>query len=102
MTNASGASGFGRPSMAAALFLIDDGATAAELSVRAAGLDTRAALAGLAELGLVRVAAGEGATTRYILTELGRRYRDASLFGQPEAITAHQELEQLRSDLLSA
>jgi len=87
---------------AAALFLIGAGATTAELAERVAALDARAALTELAALGFVRVAAGEGATARYVLTQLGQRHVATSLFGQPEAVAAHQELEQLRSDLLSA
>jgi signal transduction histidine kinase len=92
----------GPSAAAAALFLVGDGATAAELAERTAGLDIRAALVELAALGLVRVAAGEGETARYVLTQLGQRQAATSLFGQPEVVAAHQELEQLRSDLISA
>jgi signal transduction histidine kinase len=86
---------------AAALAVIGDGATAAELAGRLAAIDEDAAIARLAELGLVRVAAGEGVDRRYVLTQLGRRQTEASLAG-PGVSAALAELERLRSDLLSA
>ena len=87
---------------AAALIWIGAGTTVAELAGRAAALDAAAAIARLAELGLVRVAAGEGPDTRYVLTPLGLRQFEASLPAQPQVVAALEELEQLRSDLLSS
>ena len=87
---------------AAVLILIGGGATVAELADRARSLDAAAAVARLVALGLVRVAAGEGAAKRYVLTPLGSRQREASLLVQPEVVAALAELEQLRSHLLSA
>jgi signal transduction histidine kinase len=85
----------------AALMLIGEGATVAELAGRAAALDAATALARLAELGLVRVAAGEGAARRYVLTPLARRQIEASP-ARPAVGAALEELERLRGDLLSA
>jgi signal transduction histidine kinase len=87
---------------AVALMLIGEGATAAELAVRAAAIDTVAAVARLAELGLVRVTTGEGTAGRYVVTVLGQQQVEALLLTQPVVLAALEDLEQLRSDLLAA
>ncbi|MGE0539562.1 MAG: sensor histidine kinase [Dehalococcoidia bacterium] len=103
MTASSAAATPGRDQYAAAaLLLIGEGVTAAELASRAAAVDAAAALARLTELGLIRVGAGEGAAKRYDVTPLGRRQVEAALLSQPTVVAALQELERLRSDLLSA
>ena len=92
----------------AALLLVGDGATAAELaqrfaSLEAAGRPDGAAglLAYLSSLGLVIVASAEGAQTRYVLTVLGQQYASAMLGGRPETTVQLEQLERLRTDLLS-
>lgn len=103
MTASTAAATPGRDQQAAAaLLLLGEGATVAELAGRAAALDAAAAVARLTELGLVRVAAGEGTATRYVLAPLGHRQVEASLLAQPRVVPALEELEQLRSHLLSA
>jgi signal transduction histidine kinase len=58
-------------------------------------------LARLAALGLARVVSIEHGEARYILTPLGQQYREAGLLGSPDLAARLQELERLRTDLLS-
>ena len=103
MTASTAAAAPGRDQQAAAaLILIGASATVAELASRAAALDAAAAIARLTQLGLIRIAASEGAAKRYVPTPLGHRQREASLLTQPQVVAALEELEQLRSHLLSA
>ena len=97
-----------RALIAAALVLIDQGATAAELAERFAWLEAArrpegaAALLGhVARLGLARIAAGEGDATRFVLTPLGQRYAAGVLAAQSDVATELEKLERLRTDLLS-
>lgn len=92
----------------AALHLLGDGATAAELAARFAGCDevrrpagAAALLDRLTRLGLARVAIGEGAAARYVLTSLGQHYLETSLGGSATVEAQLAELERLRTDLLS-
>ncbi|MCC7103854.1 MAG: HAMP domain-containing histidine kinase [Chloroflexi bacterium] len=91
-----------------ALLLVDDGVTADELARRLAALSEigrpdRAAslLEHLARLGLVAVASAEGAQARFVLTALGQRYASETPGCQPDVTAQLQELERLRTDLLS-
>lgn len=61
-------------------------------------------LAGLGELGLVRVtrgAPGGASAPEHIATTLGRRIASASLAGRPDLAPGLKELERLRGDLLA-
>lgn len=91
----------------AALALIGDGATPADLAEGFSRLsavqhrDSAATLLDrLMQLGLV-VRVPNGGDARYVPTSLGRRHALAVLTGQPETIAGLEELERLRSDLLS-
>jgi signal transduction histidine kinase len=95
-----------RPLTAAALALVGDGATAAELLVRfstqSESLDDAqmaSALDDLAQLGLVRVLSSHD-PPRYALTSLGHQTLDATLAGDGLAVEL-EELERLRSDLFA-
>lgn len=90
----------------AALLLVPPSATAAELEVRFgdAGARLRPDLAGtllaeLAGMGLVRPALSDGDSSRYVATSLGMRTIGAAVRG--EAALQLEDLERLRSDLLS-
>ena len=90
----------------AALALLDDGGSAADLADRfgAAGVvvgKIRASqlLARLAELGLVRISSDGGADQRYVCTTLGRRRLNAPASDRLD--DELRELERLRGDLLS-
>jgi signal transduction histidine kinase len=92
----------------AALLLVGDGVTAAELAQHFGLLETArqpdgaaGLLARLASLGLVIVASPAGAQPRYVLTVLGQQYVSATLGGRPETTVQLEELERLRTDLLS-
>ncbi|MCC7369255.1 MAG: HAMP domain-containing histidine kinase [Chloroflexi bacterium] len=92
----------------AALILVGEGATPAQLAERFGALaaagraDGAAALmARLASLGLVRVASGEGDRTSYVLTPLGQEYAGDAIGGQTDVVTQLEALERLRTDLLS-
>lgn len=94
------------PLLPSALLLVGDSATASELGARfeaaGAALGTEAAgdlLGRLAELGLVRTSRRDGGSPRYVRTSLGQRVADGGLDG--EAAVALEELERLRTDLLS-
>ncbi|HEU0245393.1 MAG TPA: HAMP domain-containing sensor histidine kinase [Candidatus Limnocylindrales bacterium] len=94
------------PLLHAALVLVGTSATAAELEHRfqAAGAGLTAGLGGallgeLAELGLVRAGRLGRAGRRYVRTSLGRRTVDGGVHG--EAAVPLEELERLRTDLLS-
>lgn len=94
------------PLLLAALTVVGDGATAAELESRFAEAGARLAdgaaralLDDLAEFGLVRV--GRGGEQRYVLTSIGqRRLEDELALGTTESDRL-AELERLRTDLLS-
>ena len=96
----------GSPLLAAALAVLAESATAAELDARFAerGVILREGLADellgeLAALGLVRRSRMQHGATRYVVTSLGRRSVDAGLTGETADRLA--ELEGLRTDLLS-
>ena len=93
------------PLLFAALALVQDGATLADLEARfaAQGADLRSGvakglLAELASLGLVRVARAVP-TRRYVLTSLGLQLNETGLSG--ETSSSLKNLERLRTDLLS-
>jgi signal transduction histidine kinase len=93
---------------AAGLALVGSGLTAAELTRRFADLEAarqeaggEAILARLERLGLVSISSAAGAQTRYVLTPLGQQYASALLGGQPDVTARLEELERLRTDLLS-
>lgn len=95
----------GPPLLFAALAMIEEGATTAELEQRFAvhGADLRPGvakglLAELASLGLVRVARA-APTFRYVLTSLGQQLNESGLSGETAA--SLKNLERLRTDLLS-
>ncbi|NJD28995.1 MAG: HAMP domain-containing histidine kinase [Chloroflexi bacterium] len=94
------------PLLHAALGLIPPSGTAADLEDRArrAGASllpgvAERLLGRLAELGLVRVLRRDPSGPRYVTTSLGARLAVASANGQPAV--SLEELERLRSDLLS-
>ncbi|MEO8207613.1 MAG: ATP-binding protein [Chloroflexota bacterium] len=96
------------PLAVAALALVHDHATPANLKNRFAAADAtigeRAAEALLDELsglGLARVVRGEGRAGEYFPTPLGERLLDASITGRPEHIDMLAEIEHMRTDLLS-
>lgn len=95
----------GPPLIFAALALIQDGATVANLEARFAthGADLRPGvakglLAELASLGLARVAQASP-TRRYVLTSLGLQLNESGPSGETAA--SLKNLERLRTDLLS-
>jgi len=94
------------PLALAALALVAERATAVELDRRfaAEGLEVKAGLstallAGLAALGLVRVARETADGHEYVPTSLGRQMADGGLAG--ESADLLEDLERLRTDLLS-
>ena len=94
------------PLLHAALALVPPSATATELETRfaASGASLRPRIAGrllgdLADIGLVRATQRGSDGTRYVATTLGLNYLDAGLHG--EATIPLEELERLRTDLLS-
>lgn len=96
------------PLAVAALALIRDGATAADLESRftaiGAAVDrvtTAALLDELAHLGLARAVRTSGADDAYWTTPFGDRLLAASFSGRTEHIDLLSELEQMRSDLIS-
>jgi signal transduction histidine kinase len=75
-------------------------------AVSADGLELSAAraadlLARLEALGLARIAGYEDGDARYVATSLGQRAVDALLVGDPAVRVGLEELERLRTDLLS-
>lgn len=104
----SGLGSIPSPLAGAALGLIHDGATPADLAERFAaagaivdGLQASAVLADLARLGLVRVARHNGDDRFHVLTSLGHQVLGGTL-GADAGVVAHMaELERLRTDLLS-
>jgi signal transduction histidine kinase len=96
------------PLAGAALALVGDGATPADLAERFAGAGAAidaaratAILGELAGLGLVRVARHRGDDRFHVLTSLGRQMLSGSL-GSDAGVVGHlAELERLRTDLLS-
>jgi signal transduction histidine kinase len=58
-------------------------------------------LSGLADLGLVRVAAHRDGEAQYVPTTLGQRVASAGLAGRPDLVPGLRELERLRGDLLA-
>ncbi len=96
------------PLLASALALIGESASADDLVSRfgvagaAIGQHTgRTLLDELTHLGLARVAAGTGASQRYVPTSLGRQLAQVSIAGSHELRDELAGLERLRSDLLS-
>lgn len=94
------------PLALAALALVRDGASTGDLRERldkegvVAGADVpERLLAELGALGLVRVAHGQGARARFVLTSLGQAVLERSLGGDMPAELA--DLERLRSTLLA-
>src|SRR5687768_15449294 len=95
----------GSPLAVAALALVKDGATAADLERRFSeqGSDLRvgvaeAILAELESFGLVRIGRG-GSARQYVLSSLGRRLLERGYWN--EASEQLRDLERLRTDLLS-
>jgi signal transduction histidine kinase len=96
------------PLAGAALALVADGATPADLAERfteaGAAVDaagTSALLHELAGLGLARIARHNGDDRFHVLTSLGRQMLDGSLSADAGVVERLAELERLRSDLLS-
>ena len=94
------------PLLHAALALVPPSTTAAELESRfaAAGAELRPRVSGrllgeLGAVGLVRASQRTRAGARYVVTSLGQRHLDSGLQGQ--AAVPLEELERLRTDLLS-
>ena len=96
------------PLAGAALALVADGATPADLAERftdagaaieAAG--TSSLLGELAALGLVRVARHNGDDRFHVLTSLGRQVLGGNLGADAGVVERLAELERLRTDLLS-
>jgi signal transduction histidine kinase len=94
--------------LTAALVLVGQGATADELARRFAAVESvgrpegaARLLARLAGLGLVLVANAEGEQDRYELTVLGQEHAAATLGGRTDTMLRLEELERLRTDLLS-
>src|SRR5579884_2694463 len=92
----------------AVLAVLDGGATAIEVARRLALLgsanqpgETAAVLRRLAGLGLVRAAGGDGESARFVLTPLGQRRVHGILSVPADAVSEMEELERLRTDLLS-
>ncbi len=92
----------------AALTLVGEGATSAELMRRfaRAGAATSSErcsglLHELGDLGLVRVAGTRRGAAHYVQTSLGRQFAGALLGGDGDVAGRLQELEALRTDLLS-
>jgi signal transduction histidine kinase len=97
------------PLAVAALAIIEENAATAEVVDRfgTLGAAIEPALATrllerLAELGLVCVGSVEPEGPRYVLTVLGRQYRALNVLGQPRLVEQLEDLEELRTDLLSA
>ena len=96
------------PLAGAALALIADGATPADLAERFAeagatveAIEVSVLLGELAGLGLVRIARHNGDLRFHVLTSLGRQVLGGSL-GTDAGVVEHlAELERLRTDLLS-
>lgn len=95
----------GTPLAIAALALVEDGATAADIERRfdSEGADLRPGLADdlmteLESLGLVRIAR-KASAREYVLSSLGRRIVDHGTWG--DAAGPLKDLERLRTDLLS-
>jgi signal transduction histidine kinase len=96
------------PLAGAALALIADGATPADLAERFAeagatveAIEVSVLLGELAGLGLVRIARHNGDLRFHVLTSLGRQMLSGSL-GTDAGVVEHlAELERLRTDLLS-
>jgi signal transduction histidine kinase len=104
----TGASGPPSPLAGAALALVHDGATPAQLAERfavtGAAIDPdggRALLGELARLGLVRIARNNGDDRFHVLTSLGQQVLGGSLGGDAGVVAHMAELERLRTDLLS-
>jgi signal transduction histidine kinase len=96
------------PLTIAALAVIGDGATADDLAARLgeAGAELQPDVAvrlleASAHLGLVRAARGSGRRRRYVLTSIGQRRLQDSLSGGGTEADRLEELETLRTDLLS-
>jgi signal transduction histidine kinase len=96
------------PLAGAALALVGDGATPADLAERfeevGAGVDAGRAttlLAELARLGLVRVARHNGDGRFHVVTSLGRQVLAGTLVADAGAAERLSELERLRTDLLA-
>ena len=87
---------------AVALVLLGDGATAADLTRRARGIDARAALDSLAAQGLTQIAEGEGEMARFVATERGLKCLAQSTFVPSAADAAQREPEQIRSEMIAA
>jgi signal transduction histidine kinase len=100
--------GLPSPLAGAALALVDEGATPADLAERfaAAGASidlscARALLGELARLGLVRIARHNGDDRFHVLTSLGQQMLGGRLGGDAGVVAHMAELERLRTDLLS-
>jgi len=96
------------PLAGAALALVDDGASPADLAERFAGVGAgvdaaraTALLGELARLGLVRVARHSGDSRFHVLTSLGHQMLGRSLGAEAGVVERLAELERLRTDLLS-
>lgn len=96
------------PLAAAAIPLLEDGATVGVLVERFTGIGARVEpgtaerlLEELAGLGLVRVTSGTGPERRYVATTLGQRTAAALTGDQGEASALLRDLEEMRADLLS-
>jgi signal transduction histidine kinase len=96
------------PLAGAALGLVHDGATPAQLIERFAAdgatidlIRARSLLGELARLGLVRIARHSGEDRFHVLTSLGHQVLGGSLGGDAGVVAHMAELERLRTDLLS-
>jgi signal transduction histidine kinase len=92
----------------AALVLLNEGATAAELVERFGALGAvvqplRVArlVERLVALGPIRAAATPHDQPYYVLTSLGRQFASRSLAAQPDVAARLEEVERLRTDLLA-
>ena len=96
------------PLAGAALALVADGATPADLAERFAeagaaveAIEVSVLLGELAGLGLVRIARHNGDDRFHVLTSLGRQMLGGSLGADAVVVQRLTELERLRTDLLS-
>ncbi|HET6381563.1 MAG TPA: HAMP domain-containing sensor histidine kinase [candidate division Zixibacteria bacterium] len=90
------------------LNLVEDGATVPDLCRRLEEVQLSAPpkvvrdwMGELSDLGLVRVAEQVRGEARYVRTTLGGRVASAALAGRPELLPTLEQLEELRSDLVS-